>query len=157
MRNGERSASLLILLFCSCCGAENAPEAEFLGVEQGRVAIIDESIEPYVSLLQPLEMAAKTGAVVPGATIEAQRALCRKRFQDAVLAFTPAEQDAVTHALAVVTPFLRKHYPRFVSEPWRFIKVADTLEGGLPHTSGRCIVLASRTLAEMIAAAGDCR
>ncbi|MBL7187544.1 MAG: hypothetical protein ISS70_14570 [Phycisphaerae bacterium] len=32
-------------------------------------------------------------------------------------------------------------FPRFAETPWSFLKVSNKIEGGLPHTQGRHIVL----------------
>ena len=59
--------------------AEDAPPAavRFLTQKEAMTAIVDESIEPYFSLLQPLEMTAKTCTTPDGAEIG--RASCRER------------------------------------------------------------------------------
>ena len=36
----------------------------FLSAEEARAAIVDDSLEPYFDLLQPMEMSAKTGAAI---------------------------------------------------------------------------------------------
>jgi hypothetical protein len=38
-------------------------------------------------------------------------------------------------------PVLRDNYPLFAKLPWKFLKVSDQIEGGLPHTRGKYIVL----------------
>src|SRR5580693_449405 len=64
--------------------------------DQARAAIVDETAEPYFKRLQPIEMAAKTGAPVPGQNLAEQQDNCRKRYQDAVQDFTPAEKQAIS-------------------------------------------------------------
>ncbi|MBA3937196.1 MAG: hypothetical protein H0X38_07030 [Planctomycetes bacterium] len=147
-------AALLILTACLACAAP-VPEVAFLTPEQAKVAIIDESVEPYFSLLQTQEMSAKTGSVIEGATLQAQRDACRRRYQAAVGEFSATEQAAVQHAIAGVQPFLTAHYPVFAAEPWRFIKLARTFEGGMPHTRGHCIVLSDDVLPMFIAGAAQ--
>ena len=42
---------------------------------------------------------------------------------------------------------LQRHYPRVVEPGWSFLKLDSHIEGGLPHTVGRHIVLSPRLLA----------
>ena len=143
-----RISRLAVLLIgaISATFAETGADLAFLTAEQARVAIVDESVEPYFSLLQTQEMSAKTGSVIDGDTLEAQRDACRKRYQAGVREFAPAEQAALRRVVAGVQPFLTAHYPAFAAEPWRFIKIARSFEGGMPHTRGHCIVLSDDVL-----------
>lgn len=136
-----------VLLFVLLVGtgavayADEGPEITFLDGEAAREAIVDESMEPYFSLLQPMEMQAKTGSAVPGETLEEQRAVCRARFQEAVGAFTEPEQAAIRWYVGEYHELLRESYPLFTKTPWRFLKLKPPAEGGLPHTRGPCVVL----------------
>jgi hypothetical protein len=143
-----RFAILASLLIIAGCGgaADQGPDVAFLTSEQGNAAIIDESVEPYFSLLQTREMSAKTGAEIDGDTLEAQRNSCRQRYQAAVRDFSDQEQAAVRRIVAGAYPYLKEHYPVFAAEPWRFLKVARSIEGGMPHTRGHCIVLSDDVL-----------
>jgi hypothetical protein len=119
-----------------------APAVAFLDGDAGRAAIVDETIEPYFSLLQPIEMAAKTGNPLEAKDLAAQRAECRKRYAAAVLDFTADEKAALTGMTGEVSAAWAAEYPLFSSTPWSFIKLADSFEAGFPHTRGRSIVFA---------------
>jgi hypothetical protein len=127
----------------------SAPSIQFLGRDDARKAILDESKDPYFSRLQPMEMAAKTGSPVPGATLEQQREESRKRYVQAIDEFSPAEKDAlqwyVSEIVAATAP-----YPLFARTPWNFVKISPGIEGGNPFTRGQAIVLPSARLAEMV-------
>ncbi len=126
----------------AAAGAEPAPPAiAFLEKEQAQAAIIDDALEKYFDQLQPMEMAAKTGAPVAGATLQEQRAQCRQRYQAGVAVFTEAERTAIRWHVAKLIPVLLKDYPLIGRMPWSFLKVSDQIEGGLPHTRGRHIIL----------------
>jgi len=60
--------ALLMLVFACTAFAEQGPDVAFLTAEQAKTAIIDESVEPYFSLLQTQEMSAKTGSAIDGDT-----------------------------------------------------------------------------------------
>jgi hypothetical protein len=136
-----RCASLLLLGTLLAAADPPAPDVAFLDAEQARAAIVDESIEPYFSLLQTREMSAKTGSAIIGDTLPAQREACRECYRAAVREFTEREQRALKRIVGEVQPFLAAHYPVFAAQPWRFIKLAAPVEGGLAHTRGRCIVV----------------
>ena len=127
------------------------PTVSFLGKSAGQAAIVDDSLEPYFNQLQPMEMAAKTGSPFAGATLDEQRAECRKRYQGAVLDFTDDEIAAIRWHLAKLRPLLAKQYPRLGNTSWSFIKVADNIEGGLPHTRGGHIILSAGLCKQIIA------
>jgi hypothetical protein len=115
------------------------PAVEFLDVAAARAAIVNDARDPYFGKLYPLDMAAKTGAPLTG-TIEEQRAETRRRYQQAVRPFRPEEQAAI-RAFIDALQLLLRDYPRFARQPWRFVKVADHIEGALPHTRDDVIVL----------------
>lgn len=115
------------------------PTVTFLSGDAARAAIVDDAREPYFARLQSLEIAAKTGSEIHG-PLSVQRAKARKRYQAAVRNFTDAEQQALRAYVQALLPMLTQ-YPGFARQPWRFVKVADSIEGGLPHTRADAIVL----------------
>lgn len=118
------------------------PKIEFLGKEQAAAAIADESLEPYFSLLQKAEMEAKTGGTPLGGTdLAAQRVECRQRYQAAVRAFSDEEQRALTTLVERLHGAWAERYPRLADVPWSFLGTEEVIEGGLPHTRGRSIVI----------------
>ena len=122
-----------------------------LDVESGRRVILDESIEPYFSALHPREMAAVTGGVVKGNSLAARRAETRRRFGEAVLSFTPAEEETLTWFVSRIREQLGTDYPLLTDQPWRFLKVEGWVCGGLPHTRGTCILLNAPALKWLVA------
>lgn len=128
----------------------SAPEIRFAPLDAARQAFLDETIEPYFSLLQPIEMTAKTGAEITGDSLAAQRDECRKRYAAAVGEFTDAEQQALTWFIEQLDPAMRRNYPRFANTPWSFLKVDSRIEGGLPHTRGHSIVFAPEVVADFV-------
>lgn len=122
--------------------APAAPAVVFLDGNAARAAIVNDARDPYFARLQPLDMAAKTGSELTG-TPDQQRAEARRRYQQAVRPFRPEEQQAIRAYIEALAPMLRD-YPRFARQPWRFVKVADHIEGGLPHTRDDVIVLSEQ-------------
>lgn len=138
------TSALALLLFI-------VQEASFLSGKEAADAVVDESIEPYFSLLQPLEMVAKTGAPLTATTLDAQRDECRRRYRDAVREFSNDEKAALGDAAARLQALLKEAYPLFAKSPFRFIKLAPSIEGGMPHTRGASIVVSERMAAQAAA------
>ncbi len=147
-RHAWFSVALALSLGLASLGSsgQSAPKVECPGLAAAREAIVDDREEPYFSLLRPHDMSAKTGAPIAGATPEARRAACRKRYQDGVAEFTGAEKDFLRAVVERLHPHLSTHYPRLAALPWSFLKVKDHIEGGLPHTRGGHIVLSVQIL-----------
>ena len=141
MRGARVLLFLLLVATGAAASADEGPDITFLAGDAAREAIVDESMEPYFSLLQPMEMQAKTGSALPGETLEEQRAACRKRYQAAVGAFSEPEQEAIRWYVGKYHEMLHETYPRFTKTPWRLVKLNPPVEGGLPHTRGTVIVL----------------
>jgi hypothetical protein len=110
-------------------------------VKEGQAAIVDESMEPYFSILQPLEMIAKTGAPLESKDLAAQRDECRARYRAAVREFTDDEKSAIAETARTVSAALKTAYPMFAATPWSFLELDGSIEGGMPHTRGPHIVL----------------
>jgi hypothetical protein len=117
----------------------------FLDIEAGKAAIIDDSLDPYFDQLQPMEMSAKTGSAISGKTLEEQRQQCRRRFQAGVREFSDEEKKAITRCVKGLYPALGQQYPVFAKTPWSFLKVSDSIEGGLSHTRDKYIIFSERT------------
>jgi len=132
--------------------ASLAPVIHFLTAARGKAAIVDDTQEPgaYFGQLQEMEMSAKTGRTITGGTLAEQRRECRARYQAGVLEFSPQEQVAIQHYIGSIYPTIVRNYPGFAAMPWSFIKVADNIEGGLPHTRGMHIVLSLNMCQQML-------
>ena len=147
-------ALVAFLCFCNLVfSAENVVSSDsspaisitFLDVESGKAAIAGEPLDSYFGQLQPMEMSAKTGSPIDGRTLGEQRAQCRKRYQAQVRQFADDEKEVLRGCIEKLRPVLREKFPRFAETPWSFLKVSNKIEGGLPHTQGRHIVLAEST------------
>jgi hypothetical protein len=135
----------ILLLNASIAFCDSAPvkliPPEFLEGSAARAAIIDDSADPYFCRLEDHEMTAKTGEPITGKTHEAKLAECKLRYQAAVRDFTAEDIATLSWLVGKIQPPLVRDYPVFGNTPWSFIKIADTLEGGMPHTRGGHIIL----------------
>jgi hypothetical protein len=141
----------LALLLCLAVAAPQDTAVRFLSAKEAADAIVDESMEPYFSLLQPLEMTAKTGSPITGADLAAQRDECRKRYREAVRDFTDEEKAAITPAAEGLRKALQEAYPFFAAKPWSFIKLDAAFEGGMPHTRGPHVIMSDRMAKQFVA------
>ncbi len=133
----------LILTLVICCwisAEEDSFVLKCLTLEEAQKAIVDDSLEPYFETLQPMEMTAKTGSPITGDDLASQREECRKRYIAGARAITEEEQEAFRGFVKSIHPVLQKHYPKLAAVPWKFLKMVNNIEGGLPHTRGDCIV-----------------
>jgi hypothetical protein len=120
----------------------SAPEIAFLDTEAAARAIVDESAEEYFAVLQPAEMEAKTrGEPLTASGIAAQRDECRERYRSAVRKFSAEEKAAITTLVTRLHGAWAEDYPRIADLPWSFLAVEDRIEGAMPHTRGRHIVI----------------
>jgi len=149
----KRVARLLLLaLFTACVAvrADSTPSVIFLDGNAARSAIVNDARDGYFDKLESIEIAAKVGEALTGSLAE-QRREARRRYQQAVRPFRPEEKQAIRAYIDALQPLLL-NYPHYSRQPWKFVKVADHIEGGLPHTRDDFIVLpenASKGLFDM--------
>jgi len=118
---------------------------DFLEKEQGEIAILDETFEPYFSQLQIREISAFVSEQPPTKEIDSARAFARKKFASAVSDFTPKEKKCISFVTEKVIDILQKNNVSLMADqPWRFIKIEDWLCGGFAHTRGTYIILSQR-------------
>jgi hypothetical protein len=141
--------SLLILFSLPVPSEEPAAAIHFLSQTDGRAALTTGAERGYYARLQLPEMRAKTGLALQNITLEAAREQVRKTYGARVEEFSAEEQGALREVVAGLQAVLRTRAPLYARTPWAFIKVDATIEGGLPHTRGDCIVLSDAILAHI--------
>jgi hypothetical protein len=156
IRRAALCALLLALAPAATRAAEPAaPTLVFLEGDAAKKAIADDAAEPYFSLLQPIEMAAKMKRAPEGADLAALREDCRKHYQDAVVPVTEEERKAVTALIQKVHGAWGTDYPLLAKTPWSIVPVSNKVEAGIPHTRGEHVVLPQELLSDMVRAAKD--
>lgn len=153
MRHGSKTAILglawALLLAGPVASAppeQAGPRIIFLDAEQAGLMLVDEENGPYFSLMQPLEMSAKTGRAITGANLEEQRAECRRRYREATLEFSADEIAEVTWVINELQAYLKHRYAKIAALDWNLLKLDSSIEGGMAHTRGPAIVLPSELL-----------
>lgn len=125
------------------------PEVRFLSREEAATALSDESAEPYASRFQTLEIFAKTGWL-SGEKFDSQREGAARAYRTACRDFTADEKAAIGDTARALDDALGGAYPLFAQTAWQLIKLEGVMEGGLPHTRGRCVVLSDRFLKQVM-------
>jgi len=121
------------------------PRIEILSVKEGQQAILDESFEPFYSILQKKEIEAFIGARVESENIDEIRDVARRKFSSAVLPFSNDEAKQLSELTQETIKVLTSAGFRSVADhPWRFLKVASWLCGGFAYTRGNTIVLSQK-------------
>jgi hypothetical protein len=146
-----RNTFWLLLLAAVSAAAAHAQEGavHFLSREQARVALTEGAERNYYARLQVGEMRAKTGLPLRNLSLQAAREQVRVAYGAATEDFTEDEQAAVRAGIETLQPILQTKAPLYARTPWSFIKLNQTIEGGLPHTRGDSIVLSDSVLAAM--------
>jgi len=123
------------------------PSVEFLSKSESALAILDESYEPYFSILQIREIRVLTAKQPPTTNIDQARQFARKEFSSAVSSFTKDEKAAILFVTASIkSTFHKQNLDIIANHPWKFIKIQDWLCGGYAHTRGDYIILSQRHL-----------
>jgi len=121
------------------------PRIETLSVKDGRQAILDESFEPFFSILQKKEVEAFIGARVESEDVEEIRDIARRKFSSAVLPFSIDEARQLSELTQETIKVLSGGgFGSVANHPWRFLKVAPWLCGGFAFTRGNTIVLSQK-------------
>lgn len=138
---------IAITLFLSLIAfTVSAAEMECLSASDARAVVASEREGPYFSLLQPREMYAKTGQQPVPDNLAGQREWVRSTYEKAVLDCTEGERLALQGYVSIIESQVSATYPGLFNMPWRFVKVTNAVEGGLPHTVGGVIVLSQSVM-----------
>ena len=141
-----KNVNYMLALLALCLGTCAYADVQCLSGDTAKEAFVSETTEPYFSLLQPREMAAKTGHRPAKAALTQQQSQLRGEYRKSVMNCTSSEAKALEGYIAIIESRLKPDYPGLVAMPWRFVKVEDSIEGGLPHTRGDVIVLSQSML-----------
>jgi hypothetical protein len=150
MRNGLLWVLLLGTATISAQGEETS--IQFLSRAEASAALTDGPAGAYYTKLQLAEMRAKTRLALKDMDLAAAREVTKQTFAAATEDFTEDERAALREAIEATQPMILAQAPLYARTPWSFIKISDTIEGGLPHSRGDSIVL-SESLARAIASA----
>lgn len=66
---------------------------------------------------------------------------CNQHYCHNVMNFTFSEIENIKYCLQIVNKTYEKYFKKMLLLPWKFIKVSKNIEGGMPHTIDKYIVL----------------
>jgi hypothetical protein len=151
---------MLLVLLCFFVGisahAQQAGAAgpamtiRFLTRDEARSALTEGEGRAYYVGLQLGEMRAKTGLPLQDLSLAEARERVREVYGERTMDFSVEEQAILREAVTNLQPRLLERAPLYARTPWSFIKVAATIEGGMPHTRGDSIVLSDALLSRLV-------
>ncbi len=131
------------------------PRIECLTLQDAQRAILDDSYGQYFSRLQRREIATLTGNTVECTQLHLCQDEARRRFANAVLPFTEREVESITWYCERLRELLGDDFALFQKQPWRFIKINDSLAAGFSHTRASYIIFSQRTIERIVTARND--
>ena len=113
--------------------------------------------QAYFDALQIPEMMAKTRLDLRGLSLADARERARAHYAAETLEYSAEEQAMLNWCLTALWPTLSAQAPLYARTPWKFAKVGDNVEGGLPHTRSDTIVFGAGVVRNLLAGyrAGD--
>jgi len=133
------------------------PHIRCLDEDAARLAMLDETFEPFFDRLQQREIAAFLGHRPTASTLPEARAEAREAFEEAARGFAPEEAQALAWLTEGLVARLSTSYPLLAEHPWTFLKFDDGLCSGFSHTRGLSILFAERVVRRAVSLheAGD--
>ena len=147
---------LLCVLFIICCFLQrnahqlfsrNRLSVSFLNKKEG-CKVLTNPYDSYIEKMKPQEM--KDKKCTTSSTNNFLIGECKTTYCDAVLEWTPNEKNAILWVISSLSPFLRRHYPKFNSTRWTLLKLSNKMEKGLPHTRLNVIVLPEDSVTRLL-------
>jgi hypothetical protein len=157
----RRHALLGSLVFALglACGSVRAASAglhvQFLSRAEAAALMAGPNAKPYFDAMYGPELMAKTAVDSLNVSLDIARDNARAVYASETLEFSLDEQEVLRWAVSVLWPTLIDKAPLFARTPWKFAKVSDRIEGGLPHTREDAIVLSAGLLASLVPAYRD--
>jgi len=131
--------------------SKQPPVVNFLNKEEAKFAILDESFEPYYSILELREIEVLVGEKSPTNRLHEARNFTRSKFSKGMQDFTYDEKTCITYVINVINSILNENgYKVFTNQPWNLIKSENWLCGGSAYTRGEYIILSQRYLDKYI-------
>jgi hypothetical protein len=133
------------------------PALQFLNRSEAATLMAGPGAQTYFDAMQGPELVAKTRLDLLNLPLAAAREQARAHYASEVQEFSADEQAMLHWAVGTLWPTLTEKAPLYARTPWKFAKVSDKVEGGLPHTRGDTIVFSAGLMQNLLAPyrAGD--
>lgn len=150
----------LVLAFGLACGsaaqaANGGLQIQFLSKVEASALMAGPGAKPYFDAMTGPELIAKTGLDIQNLPLDIARDNARAIYASETLEFSQNEQDVLRWGVSVLWPTLIDKAPLFARTSWKFAKVSDKIEGGLPHTREDTIVFSADLMASLVPAYRD--
>lgn len=128
------------------------PTLQFLSRSEAATLMAGPGAQPYFEAMQVPELVAKTRLDLLNLPLATARERARAHYASEVQEFSADEQAMLRWAVGTLWPALAEKAPLYARTPWKFAKVSDKVEGGLPHTRGDTIVFSAGLMQNLLAA-----
>lgn len=127
------------------------PTLQFLNRSEAASLMAGPGAQPYFEAMQTPELVAKTRLDLLNLPLATAREQARAHYASEVQEFSTDEQTMLRWAVGALWPTLTEKAPLYTRTPWKFAKVSDKVEGGLPHTRGDTIVFSAGLMQSLLA------
>lgn len=127
----------------------NGKQIQFLTVEEGRAAILEEGKNPFFSLLTRIDMEARMRKSL-GPNHQNNLRTFKDFVAQSVEDFGADEIRIILGMLDKIYIAAEPCYPKFIPDVWKFIKTSGKEEGGAFYTRNDCIVMPSSRFYELL-------
>lgn len=127
------------------------PSLQFLDRSEAATLMAGPGAQAYFEAMQVPELMAKTRQDLQGVPPTEARERARAVYAREVMAFSAEEQALLRWSLDQLWPVLLEKAPLYTRTAWKFAKVSDRLEGGLPHTREDTIVFGAGLMQNLLA------
>jgi hypothetical protein len=116
-------------------------QIEFLTGEQARLAIVDESIDPFFSQLSIIDVEARLGEPLGQLPMDEGKDRLRQRFRNAVIDWPTGTTQSIERSCQEIAAASARLAPAFIPSRWRFVLTDGSEEQAAAYTRGDTIIL----------------
>lgn len=131
--------------------APEAPAPQFLSRSDTATLMAGPGAQAYFDAMHVPELLAKTRQDLRGLPLTEARERAKAHYAAEALEFSADEQALLRWSLSALWPKLTDKAPLYARTPWKFAKISDRVEGGLPHTREDTIVFGAGLMQNLLA------
>ena len=133
--------AIIFLSLAFSSKAQGQGQIEFLTGEQARLAIVDESLDPFFSQLSIIDVEARLGESLGELSLDEAKNRLRQRFRDAVIDWQQGSANAIERSCQEIAAASARLAPSFTPNRWRFVLTDGSEEQAAAYTRGDTIIL----------------
>ena len=128
-----------------------APAPQFLSRSEAAAVMAGPGAQAYFDAMHGPELLAKTRQDLRGLPLTEARERAKVHYAAEAQEFSADEQALLRWSLNTLWPTLADKAPLYARTPWKFAKISDRVEGGLPHTREDTIVFGAGLMQNLLA------